>query len=121
MKWFFGFILCLSTYTTTLAQTYSLDHYLELAKSNSPLLKDLHNQIASNQLDSLRLRAGLKPQVNGTSAGLYAPVIGGFGYAGAITNVQTFNALVGVNQAIISKKNLNTQFAAIQLTTRFGY
>src|ERR1700744_5115374 len=115
MKWLSCIILCVLTYSVSLAQTYSLDHYLETAKASSPLLKDLKNQSALTQLDSLRLRANYKPQVNGTSAGLFAPVVNGFGYAGAITNVQTFNALVGVNQAIVTKQNLNTQFASIKL------
>jgi len=115
MKWLPGIILCILTYSVSFAQTYSLDHYLETAKASSPLLKDLKNQSTLSQLDSLRLKANYKPQVNGTSAGLFAPVVNGFGYAGAITNVQTFNALVGVNQAIITKQNLNTQFASIKL------
>jgi len=115
MKWFFGLILFTFTYTAARAQTYTLDHYLELAKNNSPLLKDLRNQVAASQLDSLRLRAGLKPQVNVNSTGYFAPVVNGYGYAGAITNVQTFNALLGVNKQLIGKQYLNTQLAAINL------
>lgn len=115
MKWLFGVILCTFTCSASLAQTYGLDHYLELAQNNSPLLKDLKNQISSAKLDSMRLRAGLKPQVAGTSAGLFAPVIRGFGYAGAVTNVQTLSALVGVNQQIIGRNYRNSQLAAIAL------
>jgi len=115
MKYIIGIILCTLTYSVSLAQTYSLPHYLEIAKTTSPLLKDLKNQSALSQLDSLRLRATFKPQVNGTSAALFAPVIGGYGYSGAITNVQTFNALIGVNKTLIGKQYLNSQFAAISL------
>jgi outer membrane protein TolC len=115
MKFLFSVIFCAFTCSVSLAQTYTLDHYLDIAKSNSPLLKDLHNQIASNQVDSLRLRAGYKPQVNANSAGLYAPSIDGFGYSGAITNEHTFNAVLGANQAVVSKKNLNTQIETITL------
>ena len=61
MKLLFSIILCLFACTAAVAQVNTLDHFLDVAKSNSPLLKDLHNQIASNQVDSLRLRAGLKP------------------------------------------------------------
>ena len=68
-----------------------------------------------SQLDSLRLRAGLKVQVNGTSAGLFAPVVNGYGYSGAITNVQTFSALLGASKTIIGKQYLNSQLAAIGL------
>jgi len=115
MKWFFSILLCAFIFSAARAQTYSLDHYLDLAKSNSPLLKDLRNQIASNQIDSLRLKAGYKPQVNLNSGGLYAPVVNGYGYSEAITNEHTFNGLLGVNQAIIGKGNVNAQVLAITL------
>src|ERR1700740_2980847 len=115
MKWLLGIFLCIFSYSVSLAQSYSLDHYLEVAKNNSPLLKDLRNQVASNSVDSLRLLAGFKPQVNLNSAGLYAPVINGYGYAEPITNMHTLNGLMGVNQAIVSKKNLNAQVQAITL------
>jgi outer membrane protein TolC len=115
MKWLLGILFFSLTYTVSQAQTYSLDHYLEAAKTTSPLLKDLKNQSALSQLDSLRLRASLQPQVNGSSGGLYSPVIAGFGYAGVITNVHTFNALIGVNKAIIPKDYINTQFQSIRL------
>ena len=115
MKFFFGVILSVLTCTVSLAQTYSLNRYLDIAKSNSPLLKDLRNQIAQNQQDSLRLRAGYKPQVNFNGSGLYAPNINGYGYAGAITNVHTLTGLVGVNQAIVSKRNINAQIETITL------
>lgn len=115
MKRFIGVLISMLTCSVTLAQTHTLDHYIELAKNNSPLLKDLRNQVASNQQDSLRLRAGYKPQVNATSGGLYAPIIDGYGYSEPITNNHTLNGLVAVNQAIASKNNINTQLAAITL------
>jgi outer membrane protein TolC len=115
MKWLFGAMLCAFTYSASLAQSYSLDHYLQFAKTNSPLLKDLQNQIALNQIDSLRLKAGYKPQVNLNSGGLFAPVAGGYGYSEAVTNEHTVNALMGVNQSLASKKNINTQLEAITL------
>ncbi|HEY5325482.1 MAG TPA: TolC family protein [Mucilaginibacter sp.] len=115
MRFFFSITLCVLTCSVSLAQTYTLDHYLEIAKNNSPLLNDLRNQIASNSVDSLRLRASYKPQVNGNSAGLYAPIVSGWGYAEPILNEHTLNALVAASKAIISKKNLNTQLEAITL------
>ncbi|MDF2431186.1 MAG: hypothetical protein JWP44_817 [Mucilaginibacter sp.] len=113
MKLLFSVAFCTLIYSISLAQPNTLNHYLEVAKNNSPLLKDLRNQISSGQLDSLRIRAGLKPQVNLTSAGYFAPVINGYGYAGVITNVQTLNALLGVNKQIISRGYLNSQLAMI--------
>jgi outer membrane protein TolC len=118
MKWFFGLLLITSFCTAALAQTNSLDHYLEIARTNSPLLKDLRNQIAANQLDSMRIKAGLRPQVGVNSAGLYAPVINGYGYSAAITNEHSLNALLGVNQAIIGSKNVNEQLLTASLATR---
>ena len=115
MKFFVSVILCAFTSSVSLAQTYTLDHYLDIAKINSPLLKDLHNQIAANQVDSLRLLAGYKTQLNANSGGLYAPIIDGYGYSAPITNSHTLNALMSANQAIVSKKNINAQIAAITL------
>ncbi|MFB9843118.1 TolC family protein [Mucilaginibacter ginsenosidivorans] len=115
MKWISGVIIGLFACSVSLAQTRTLDHYIDMAKSNSPLLKDLRNQVASNQLDSLRLKAGYKPQVNATTGGLYAPTINGFGYSSAITNEHTLNGLVAVNQQIIGKNNLAAQLAGITL------
>jgi outer membrane protein TolC len=118
MKLFFSVILCAFTFSVSLAQTYSLDHYLEIAHNNSPLLKDLQNQIFSNKEDSLRLLAGYKTQLNVNSGGLYAPSINGYGYSSAITNEHTLNALLSANQAIISKKNINAQLEAITLLSQ---
>jgi len=118
MKWFFCLFLFSFTGTICRAQNYSLDYYLDLAKNNSPLLKDLKNQVALNQLDSLRIRAGYRPQVNATSTGLYAPVAGGYGYASAITNDHTLTALLGVSQSLDSKKNILAQIDAVTLLSQ---
>ena len=115
MKWLSGVVIGIFTCSVSFAQTHTLDHYIELAKSNSPLLKDLRNQVASNQLDSMRIKAGYKPQVTATSGGLYAPTINGYGYSSAITNEHTLNALVGVNQQIIGKNNVASQLQGITL------
>ena len=118
MKWLSCIFLFIISFSVSQAQVNSLDHYLEIAKNNSPLLKDLHNQVALNQQDSLRLMAGFKPQVNLTSGGLYAPSINGYGYASAITNEHTLNGLVGVNQAIVSKNNVKSQVEALNLQSQ---
>lgn len=115
MKWLTCIFLFIFFCSASQAQTFTLDHYIDLAQKNSPLLKDLKNQVSSARIDSMRLRAGLKPQVAGTGAGAFSPVINGYGYAGAITNVQTLSALVGVNQQIIGRNYRNSQLAAIAL------
>jgi len=115
MKFFLSFFLAAFTSAVALAQTNTLDHYLDIGKNNSPLLKDLKNQVLLSQLDSLKLRAGLKAQVSGNGGALFAPVISGYGYAGSITNFQTLDAIISVNKTLIGKQNLNSQLAAIGL------
>ena len=114
-KFFCSIALCLFTCTVALAQTNTLDHYLDIAKNNSPLLKDLRNQVLSNAQDSLRLLAGYKPQLNANSGGLYAPTINGWGYSDAITNDHTLNALLAASKTIVTKKNLDAQIQTIML------
>ncbi|MDO3640573.1 TolC family protein [Mucilaginibacter sp. L3T2-6] len=118
MRLLFGIILSLLTCSVSMGQTQTLNHFLEIAQNNSPLLKDLRNQVTANQIDSLRIRAGLKPQVNLNSTGLYAPVASGYGYAPAITNEHTLNALMGISQAIVGKKNIDAQLQAITLQSQ---
>ena len=110
------FILVLSLpFQFSFSQTHTLDYYLRQTLANSPLLKDYQNQIESNLTDSLRIKAVYKPQVSANSINSYAPVIGGFGYDPVITNGGQLSALVSVNQAIISRKNLNSQFETLRL------
>ncbi len=97
------------------AQQKDLDFFIGQALGNSPLLKDYQHQVLSNQVDSQRLLASYKPQVNGSSNALYAPVIAGVGYDGAITNGGQLTAVVGVNQALVSRKYMSTQFETLHL------
>lgn len=93
----------------------NLDYYINSGIQNSPLLKDYQYQAQSNKIDSQRLRANFRPQVNGSTAGTYAPVVKTWGYDGAITNIHTYNAFVTLSQTMIGKENLNNQYLAIQL------
>ena len=92
-----------------------LNFYVENALRNSPLLSDYQNQLQSSLYDSLLIRAAYKPQVKGNSYNMYAPVIKGVGYDGAITNGANFSALAGVNKQLPNKKVLNAQFQNIQI------
>ena len=114
-KSFFTALVMIFVCGSTMGQQKNLDYFIQQALGNSPLLKDYQNQVQINLADSQRIRAGYKPQVNGTSSNAYAPVIKGYGYDGAITNGGQLSALVGVNQALVSRKNLNTQFEALRL------
>jgi hypothetical protein len=97
------------------AQNNNLDYYLNQALSNSPLIKDFQNQRLSLSLDSQIIRAALKPQVNGNSNNLYAPVINGYGYDEAITNGQQVSALIAVSKSFLANKSIATQISNLQL------
>ena len=97
------------------AQDKNLDYFVNLALQNSPQLRDFQNRLQSIRIDSLRLRAGLGPQVNAVSNNSYAPVISGTGQDEAITNIANINASVSVSRGIISKKNLQNQLEAVEL------
>jgi len=100
------------------AQNHSLDYYLTQAKDNSPLLKDYQNQQASVRVDSQLLLSTLRPQVNGISNNLYAPVISGYGYDNAITNGAQLSAQVQVSKTFVSRNNLTNQLQAFSLDGR---
>lgn len=96
-------------------QEKTVDYYVGAAIKNSPLLKDYNNRKLSNLIDSLRITAVYKPQVNGVSVNSYAPSYNGWGYDGAITNGSNISEVVAVNRQLISKENLANQNDAIRL------
>ena len=99
-------------------QNHSLDYYLTQARDNSPLLKDFQNQQASVRVDSQLLLSTLRPQVNGISNNLYAPVISGYGYDNAITNGAQLSAQVQVSKTFVSRNNLSNQLQSFSLDGR---
>jgi outer membrane protein TolC len=109
---FFCLILRLSS---SEAQTQTLDYYLSQAIKNNPQLNDYRNQVKSSAFDSLKIRAGRKPQVNMLGQVLIAPVVNGYGYDNAVTNSGNYELLVGVNQYLFNKNILAPQFENIRL------
>ena len=97
------------------SQEKDLNYFLEKAQNNSPLIKDYNNQIKSVAIDSLLFRATRKPQVSGNLNANYAPVINGFGYDAAVSNEHTVSGLVGVNQKIIGKNQINSQYETFEI------
>lgn len=97
------------------SQEKDLIFYIQTAQLNSPLLKDLSNQITTNKIDSLINRASYKPQVKANLNAYYAPILNGFGYDLTLSNGQTVSALVGLNKKIIGKNQINTQGESYQL------
>lgn len=114
-KIFFLLFLFYTQLNTLLSQQKSLDFFVQSAIQNSPLLRDYHNQQLSNLIDSLRIHALYKPQINAVSVNTYAPSYQGWGYDGAITNGANFGQQITFNQLLIGKANMNNQQQAIQL------
>ena len=110
MKSKIGIIFFVFLASIGIAQNKDIDYFINQGLQNSPLLKDYQLQIQTNAIDSQRLRVSYLPQVNAGTAAAYAPVIKGWGYDEAITNLHTFNALVTVSQPIIGKDNINNQY-----------
>jgi len=91
----------------------TLSYFLATAQSNSPLLNDYNNQIISNRIDSLKLKATYGFIVTGEGTAGYSPNIKGWGYDSALTNGQSLFAGVRVAKEFISRNNLNTRLAGI--------
>ncbi len=100
------------------SQQNTLDYYLAHAINNSPLIKDLQNQVISFGLDSQLVRATKKLQVAGNSNNMYAPIVNGIGYDEAITNVAQVSALLSVNKTILSRKNTEKQLTSFHIQSQ---
>lgn len=113
------FLICGSILTATAQlvrqDTKDIGFFLDQGIRSSPLAKDANNQLLMNKIDSARLKAGYKPQVNASSTGLYAPVIKGYGYDEALTNSHTLDALLTVSYGVIGNAQKNNQLRAIGL------
>lgn len=91
----------------------TLSYFLETAKTNSPVLNDFNNQVLSNRIDSLKLRATYGFIVTGEGTAGYSPNIKGWGYNSALTNGQSLFAGVRVAKEFISRNNLNTRLTGV--------
>ena len=118
MKKRLGILFFISFSIIACAQKNQLNYYLSQSKLNSPLLKDLQNQVQSSYYDSLLIRAAYRPHITGSSYNMYAPVIGGWGYDQAITNGGNYNALLGVNKLLMNPKVAGVQFQNLQLQNK---
>ena len=86
-----------------------------MALSSSPLVKDYHNQLLANKLDSMILNAGYLPKLTASSTGLYAPILNGYGFDEVITNGQTQDALLTLNYALTGNRLKNNQSEGLHL------
>jgi outer membrane protein TolC len=115
MKKLLSLFFFIQVITASFGQKNNLDYYVDQALTNSPLLVNFQNQLFSLQLDSQLIHAALRPQVNGIGNGLFAPVIGGWGYDEAITNKQQLTALIQVSKSFLSSKTIASQIAALNI------
>ena len=113
----FFLINCLSflLYLSAFSQERTIDDYIKIATINSPLLKDLDNQILINKLDSAIVRASFRPQIGVNSTGTNAPIIRGFGYDQVISNGKTISALISVNQSLLGRTRMKNMLQGIGL------
>ena len=96
-------------------KSLDLNYFIGMALSSNPLVKDYHNQLLANKIDSMRLKAGYLPQVSASSTGLYAPILNGYGYDEVITNGQSLDALLTLNYALTGNRIKNNQAEVIHL------
>ncbi len=96
-------------------QTRTLNDFIQYARDNNATLKDLQSQVLSNLIVSQILRATTKTQLNFVSNEMYAPVIKGWGYDEAITNIAQVSGMVQATKTFLSKGNLATQYRKIAL------
>lgn len=106
-------MLFFSCLKTSAQSKNTLSYFLATAQSNSPILNDFNNQIISNRIDSLKLKATYGFIVTGEGNAGYSPNIKGWGYDSALTNGQSLFAGVRVAKEFISRNNLNTRLAGI--------
>ena len=115
----FALLLCLLLIQFFVySQDHSLSWYIDQGTANNPLLKDLSNQIRSNQYDSLITRATYLPQVNFNAMMMYAPVVNDWGYSEVITNGQELMGTLNVNQQIFNKKTKEVNYQKYGLVNR---
>src|ERR1700750_820608 len=100
------------------SQSRNLDYFLKQAYQNNPAIKDYQNQVLIAKIDSQLLRSSLRTQVNFLNSDSYAPVVKGWGYDPAITNIANVTAIFQANRNFITPNNLSAQLRTIDLQRR---
>jgi outer membrane protein TolC len=121
MRYFCAALLLACCLQEPVAQQRNLDYYLSRGLRNSPLLADYWNQMRSVILDSMRIGAEQKLQVNGRSMNYYAPVVKGWGYDEVITDGANVSAVVEVSKQFVGRNNLLTQYRSLELQNQSTY
>jgi hypothetical protein len=117
---------------------HDLQSYIQLAKDNSPLIKDNINQSEATKIEVERLKAlYTKPQVGITANYLFAPVVSQdngkttlllnpdnpnkyFGQEVGLTNGGLYQGLVGVNQPLFMQSKFNVIADEAMISTKMN-
>ena len=108
-------ILLMSIQVQAQVSEKDIDYFMQAALKNSPLTRDFKNQQQAIKIDSMLVLAASGPQVFANSAGMYAPVVGGYGYDEVITNGRLLAAMLNVNYDLLNKKKIKNQLQNIKL------
>jgi len=90
-----------------------LEEFLQVARQNSPLLRDLRGQVVQNLIDSLRRVAQNRPYVGGTAAAVAAPALGAFGYDQAISNGGNYATVASATQPLFNHNILQNDYRTL--------
>jgi outer membrane protein TolC len=96
-------------------QTQNLAYFVNTGLQNSPLLQDYNYQQQSNLIDSLKVYASYRPQVNATASAMEAPTSQHFGYDEAVTNGGDYSGVVRVSQDLFNRRARTIQLENIRL------
>jgi outer membrane protein TolC len=87
-------------------QEQTLDYFIQQGIKNSPLIMDLNQQVRSNRIDSLIIKAMNKPRVEFRGYAYYAPIVNNFGYSKILTNIANLTSVMSVSQQLFNKKTI---------------
>jgi outer membrane protein TolC len=105
-------LICLSILQLpSIGQVKSLDFFIDQGLIHSPVLKDINNQLSSNTVDSLLIKAGQKPHISFNGLVYYAPIINGVGYSEVITNVSNISSQAYITQHIFNRKTIEALYS----------
>jgi outer membrane protein TolC len=97
------------------SQVNPLNYFIEQGLKHSPVLKEIKNQVGSNGIDSLLIKARQRPQVSYNGLLYYAPVIQGVGYSEVITNISNISSAVYVTQRVFNQKSLEARYDKLDI------
>lgn len=117
MKYFQIVVFCFIAFFGS-AQPKNLEYFIQQARQNNPLAKDYQSQILLLKIDSQLLKASLGTQLNFISSNSYAPVVAGWGYDEAITNIANVSALAQANRNFLTRTNISSHYKTIALQRR---